>query len=70
MVVVLFSDFENLNSIKFHERKWFQGLSGSCGYVQPLVQTAKFLASSVVVILGLEGHVTFRVVCPGQLGID
>lgn len=39
----------------------------------PLVQPAKFLASfrgSFVVILGLEGCVTFRVVCPGQLCSD
>lgn len=60
-------------TIKFCEREWLQGLSGSCGYVGPLVQPAKFLASfrgSFVVILGLEGLVTFRVVCPGQLCSD
>lgn len=41
--------------------------------MEPLVQPAKFLASfrgSFVVILGLEGCVTFRVVCPGQLCSD
>lgn len=60
-------------TVKFCEREWLQGLSGSCGYVGPLVQPAKFLASfrgSFVVILGLEGCVTFRVVCPGQLCND
>lgn len=30
-------------TIKFHEREWFQDLSG---YVGPLVQSAKFSASS------------------------